>query len=174
MRPGHYERIIPAGYAESLRDDNNQLADPALHALYEDLRLITLGPLWSSARWAAIWRQNTAPRQDFTRYATPITQRHQLGNGDSTAYHLSAITGLRLLPKEGMPDTITLTYQSMCDVVLTQHFHNGKIKPIWLSPEYPDTLPIVKKIAWPAGLDSVSIYPIGECDGGAWLRDFSF
>ena len=165
-RPGHYERILPAGFEESLRTDSNVLADPELRTLYGDLRLITRGPIWSSERWAAIWRQNTASKQDFARYAAPVTQRHTVGSGDSTVYQLSPITGLRLLPGPAQAAQVTLDYQSLCDVALTQHFQGGKVRSIWLSAEYPDSLPTIKTIDWPANLDSISIYPIGECGGG--------
>jgi len=37
----------------------NHLKDPCIRALYDDLDLITRGPLWSKERLAAIWRLNT-------------------------------------------------------------------------------------------------------------------
>ena len=58
LRVGHMRRAIPAGYADSLRADANMIADPRIARLYDDVRLVTRGPLWSRARFAAIWRLN--------------------------------------------------------------------------------------------------------------------
>lgn len=59
-RAGHFRRMIPDQYRESLEQRTNRLTDPALHALYEDLRVITRSrQLFSTERLAAIWRVNT-------------------------------------------------------------------------------------------------------------------
>ena len=59
-RAGHFSRMIPEGYRESLEQDANLLSDIAIRPLYDDLRLITRAPrLLSRARLAAIWRVNT-------------------------------------------------------------------------------------------------------------------
>jgi arabinofuranosyltransferase len=58
-RPGHFRRMIPTGYRESLEGSTNVLADPNLAAFYDQLRLITRGPLFTSARLRAIWKMNT-------------------------------------------------------------------------------------------------------------------
>ncbi|MFH1463026.1 MAG: hypothetical protein ABIO70_01440 [Pseudomonadota bacterium] len=56
LRAGHVERLIPRGYAESLEKGGDRLQDPRVRALYDDLLLVTRGPLWTRARWAAIAR----------------------------------------------------------------------------------------------------------------------
>ena len=53
-RPGHLGRPIPAGYLETLRTGRNVIQDPQLRALYDRLRLVVRGPLWSWARLSAI------------------------------------------------------------------------------------------------------------------------
>lgn len=58
-RIGHYEREIPEGYLPSLRTGVNQIRDPQLAAYYDQLALITRGPLFSRARLLAIWSMNT-------------------------------------------------------------------------------------------------------------------
>jgi len=59
-RPGHFRRMIPEGYRESLERRTNALARPALRRAYEDLRLATRSrDLLSPERLAAIWRLNT-------------------------------------------------------------------------------------------------------------------
>ncbi|MEW5940260.1 MAG: hypothetical protein AB1750_11395 [Chloroflexota bacterium] len=58
-RIGHYERTPPEGYLQTLRTGVNQIADPDLAAYYDQLSLVTRGPLWSRARLVAIWKLNT-------------------------------------------------------------------------------------------------------------------
>jgi arabinofuranosyltransferase len=59
-RVGHYRRMIPPKYRESLERSANLLEDQALAQYYEQIRLITRSPsLWSRARLQAIVRMNT-------------------------------------------------------------------------------------------------------------------
>lgn len=58
-RPGHVRRPAPPGYGTSLQYDQNDLQDPALAALYRDVRLATSAPLFARGRAGAIWRLNT-------------------------------------------------------------------------------------------------------------------
>jgi arabinofuranosyltransferase len=60
-RIGHFYRDLPAGYIDLLRGRQDRLADPALNDYYPAVRLVTRGPLWSRARWAAIVRLNLQP-----------------------------------------------------------------------------------------------------------------
>lgn len=57
-RIGHFRRMLPDGYVESVETGTNRLRDPRLAAYYEQLRTITRGPLLSMSRLAAIWRMN--------------------------------------------------------------------------------------------------------------------
>lgn len=59
-RVGHLERPLPRGYVESIESGRNELEDPALSAMYDDVLLATRGEhLFSKDRLAAIWRLNT-------------------------------------------------------------------------------------------------------------------
>lgn len=59
-RIGHFRRAVPEGYEESLAKGENLLADPQLHAFYDQIRLITRSPrLLSADRLRAIVRMNT-------------------------------------------------------------------------------------------------------------------
>jgi len=58
-RIGHFDRLIPPGYVETLRSGNNQIADRQLGLYYEKLRTVTRGPLFDAARLREIWRLNT-------------------------------------------------------------------------------------------------------------------
>jgi len=58
-RTGHYRRMIPAGYSESLAASNNQIQDARLREYYEHLRLITRSDgLWSADRLRTIAAMN--------------------------------------------------------------------------------------------------------------------
>jgi arabinofuranosyltransferase len=54
-RTGHYRRMIPDGYRESLETSSNQLRDPDLHHFYDRLRVITRSDrLFTRERLSAI------------------------------------------------------------------------------------------------------------------------
>jgi arabinofuranosyltransferase len=59
---GHLRRYIPPGYMKSVETGQNLIQDPKAKALYEDLRVVTQGPLWTSPRWRAIFRLNLYPK----------------------------------------------------------------------------------------------------------------
>ena len=58
-RIGHFQRDIPAGYWESVNADRNLIEDPEIAALYDTIRTVTRGPIWSWSRWKAILALNT-------------------------------------------------------------------------------------------------------------------
>ena len=58
-RIGHFTRKIPPGYVASVRTGENRIRDPELAKFYDDLRLITRGPLFTRQRWNAIWAVNS-------------------------------------------------------------------------------------------------------------------
>jgi len=83
-RTGHYRRMIPEGYRESLETSTNQLRDPGLRRLYDQLRLITRSDhLFTRERLAAIVAINLG-RYDhdvnapFYRHAGSVTTLDQL------------------------------------------------------------------------------------------------
>ncbi len=54
-RIGHFRRSVPEGYLEGVATGASRVRDPEVAALDEALRSITRGPLFSCARWKAIW-----------------------------------------------------------------------------------------------------------------------
>jgi arabinofuranosyltransferase len=58
-RVGHYERMIPAGYKETLLLGKNMIEDPNLALFYDKLSIITRGSLTNTVRLAEIWKMNT-------------------------------------------------------------------------------------------------------------------
>jgi arabinofuranosyltransferase len=61
-RPGHMLRPLPDGYVLSVEQGQNVVKDPCIHALLDDIWLITRGPLFTGARWKAIFRRNLTAR----------------------------------------------------------------------------------------------------------------
>ncbi|NTV62034.1 MAG: hypothetical protein HGA65_00655 [Oscillochloris sp.] len=73
-RIGHFERVIPDGYTETLERGVNVIQDKNLAAYYDKLHLITSGPIFSPERWAAIWGMLTGSYNnliDVDRYRYP-------------------------------------------------------------------------------------------------------
>ncbi len=74
-RIGHFERRIPDGYEDSIRQDKNLLKDPPTREYWEVIRTATRGPLFSFERFKAIVRLNlglvTKPDYDLYRTGTP-------------------------------------------------------------------------------------------------------
>jgi len=60
-RIGHFKRPLPAGYLETLRTGENHLLDPPVRRLWEQLALVTRGPLFTWERWRAILALNLNP-----------------------------------------------------------------------------------------------------------------
>lgn len=58
-RIGHFERLIPGGYLQTLAEAQNRLCDPNLARYYDKLSLITRGRLLDPQRLKAIWQINT-------------------------------------------------------------------------------------------------------------------
>ncbi len=53
-RIGHFKRLVPEGYEETLQSHENLIEDENLALYYEKLALITRGPLWSWERLVTI------------------------------------------------------------------------------------------------------------------------
>lgn len=54
-RVGHFDRVVPEGYENSIRKGRAQLSDPDLNRYYKKLRQVTEGPIWSFERWLSMW-----------------------------------------------------------------------------------------------------------------------
>jgi arabinofuranosyltransferase len=58
-RYGHFPRVMPRGYIETLHAGLNLIADPNLASYFDELSLVIRAPLLAPGRLAAIWRLNT-------------------------------------------------------------------------------------------------------------------
>jgi arabinofuranosyltransferase len=57
-RVGHYWRDVPAGYGDSISQERNLIADENVARLYDRVKLVVSGPIWSWERWKEIVRLN--------------------------------------------------------------------------------------------------------------------
>ena len=55
-RVGHYQRMVPFGYAETTLNATPTTWDESLNPLLNDVILATRAPLFDKERWYAIWR----------------------------------------------------------------------------------------------------------------------
>jgi len=86
-RTGHYRRMVPAGYKESLESSSNLIQDPGLREYYELMRLITRSDrLFSGKRLRAIVAMNT---RQYDRLIDGQYYRH--GGSVATLEQLAAI-----------------------------------------------------------------------------------
>ncbi len=71
-RIGHFERLIPAGYLETLASGENKLCNQGLAQYYDRLRVITQGPLFTGERLRTSWAMNTGQYDDLlAQYRMP-------------------------------------------------------------------------------------------------------
>jgi arabinofuranosyltransferase len=54
FRVGHYKRELPSGYAESRITGKNLISDPQMAQLYERVRRVVSGPIFTWQRFQAI------------------------------------------------------------------------------------------------------------------------
>lgn len=89
-RPGHFLRLLPAGYCASIKTGENRIVDPATAAYYDKIRLLTQSDkLWSIDRLTTIWQMNTGAYQvDLDNIRHRMT--HQFSAGDGQAEQRSA------------------------------------------------------------------------------------
>jgi arabinofuranosyltransferase len=84
-RIGHFERVVPDGYIQGIRDSANELADVNLKQYYEAIRLITRGALFSGDRLAAIARVNLGQYDNLIDRARYIAVPNLTLGADQTA-----------------------------------------------------------------------------------------
>jgi arabinofuranosyltransferase len=82
-RTGHYRRLVPAGYQETLESGANRLKDRGLHDYYDHLTAVTRSDqLWTSARMKEILALNTGKYdrlidRTFLRYGGSVATLNQ-------------------------------------------------------------------------------------------------
>jgi tetratricopeptide (TPR) repeat protein len=64
-RIGHFSRVIPNGYVETILTGSNEICDEKLARYYDKLSLVTRGSLLDWSRLMAIWKLNTGQYDDW-------------------------------------------------------------------------------------------------------------
>ncbi len=57
-RIGHFKRLVPNGYLETLQTGVNSIEDPEIRELYDSIRILTRDPIWSWGRFREIAKMN--------------------------------------------------------------------------------------------------------------------
>jgi arabinofuranosyltransferase len=70
-RIGHFRRNLPPGYLQSVEEGDNRIHQQNLAEYYDELHLITSGPVWSLQRFAAIWAFNSGQADSLIRDYRP-------------------------------------------------------------------------------------------------------
>jgi arabinofuranosyltransferase len=90
---GHYPRVIPDGYLETLRTGDNRIADEHLADYYDALALALRGPLLSPERLRAIWQLNRGMyRNQLDAYAYVRAARHVIRVRVQNVTSLASVT----------------------------------------------------------------------------------
>jgi arabinofuranosyltransferase len=74
-RIGHFHRVIPQGYEESVISNENHIKDPVTRKYYDAIRSVTRGPLLSTERFKNILRLNLGliKKPDSMQYKFPTS-----------------------------------------------------------------------------------------------------
>ena len=138
-RIGHLWHPIPPGYLETRLTGKNQLEDQSLRRLYDELSIITRGPLWSVERLKAIIQLNLSPPAIDPRALDKPTKDltyEQFAQG----IHFVGERGLRIfLPasQEHMPEAVALL--SSAGNEYSVRFSKGEItRATFTLPAYED------------------------------------
>ncbi len=76
-RIGHYERLVPPGYFDTVDSGENRIQDPDLAEYYDRLNLVVSGPLLAPGRLKEIARFNLGMNEsliDVASYRTPTPE----------------------------------------------------------------------------------------------------
>lgn len=66
-RIGHLIRALPDGYEESVRNNDNEVADQKLKTFYDKVLIIVRGPIFSYERFKTIYDMNTGKYDDYLK-----------------------------------------------------------------------------------------------------------
>jgi len=72
-RIGHFERIVPGGYLETLAGGSNTISDAALAQFYDRLSLITRGDVFTTDRFITIWKMNAGQYNALLRASSYVS-----------------------------------------------------------------------------------------------------
>jgi arabinofuranosyltransferase len=123
-RVGHLWRDVPKGYVETVRQGKNQIKDEGLAAYYDQLSLITQGPIWSAVRLQAIPRMLLGRYDrliDQQRYTFPFRQRlkiSELGEARPLGAPLQSLENHKLSFQGALLDLDGVRHESIVEISL--------------------------------------------------------
>ena len=71
-RIGHFRRILPTGYLKTIVTGENRVQEMEVARLYDQLRLVTRGPLWDGDRFLEIIRLNLGLGSNYPNVPGPL------------------------------------------------------------------------------------------------------
>jgi arabinofuranosyltransferase len=179
-RIGHFERLVPQGYFETLESEENRIEDPSLAEYYDALSRIVSGPIWSAQRFGLIVGMNTG------RYDHLVDKYHENLPGPPTVGYGAAsaprdqgtpwnAAGNRILRDDGI--VVKLPTASRCAAAELSVDHNDDYELDFLDGRaVVSTLSVPRKLiasqglrvdqivvpaeAVQSGYDAVSVRPV--------------
>lgn len=123
-RVGHFKRLRPIGYDDTLLTDKNQMEDANLAAFYKALMQVARDPLWDSNRLKTIWQLNTGQLDhllDAEDYSTRIMEKFKLAELENPVMEGTPLadTAVKPISYQGMQiDLGRITNASAFDIGL--------------------------------------------------------
>ena len=124
-RPGHYRRVFPEGYIESLTEGGNRIQDEDAADLYRSVQQVTEGDIWTTERWEAIMELNFSRKYrhglsgDY--WHIPVKEKLSLTDSNSNYTGPTELNGYAGVgfqwSSNSIPSRIYLDVQSDCDYV---------------------------------------------------------
>lgn len=173
---GHFHRIVPDGYIQTLYSGHNQLEDEDLARYYDQLRLIVRGSLFSPKRWAAIWKMNTGQLNsliDSDRYRYPDMVKLNLKKDGGSPVNFGD-SGVELdLSGLSKATKIQLELDSKADFSILYYHGKTQVAGEMLYGSYRDTPMTLWYVTVPAaalqsGYDHIRVFPLGGSEKGEY------
>ncbi|MEA4910265.1 MAG: hypothetical protein VB089_21770 [Anaerolineaceae bacterium] len=172
-RVGHYPRVVPEGYLSTVYTGTDLLEDENLGKFYDQLALITRGPLFSPERFVAIWKMNTGQFDDLIdqdRYRYPDMVLTRLEAGQPMQPYTFADSGTQIT-LAAQTDAAALDLELDGDSRYQVEYWLGTrlVGQAQLDPQPGAGGPVVQHLATPAqaartGFDRLRIFPLSGDD----------
>jgi arabinofuranosyltransferase len=137
-RIGHYERMIPPGYKETLQLEQNVIEDPNLALFYDKMNIITRGSLASPQRLLEIWKMNTGQYDhliDAYHYKYPNLKRVNLAEVSPPLPSATACTAAGPIIMDDSGIEIVLPIDSRSEWIHISLDHNDKYRIFYYDGE---------------------------------------
>lgn len=133
-RIGHFHRLIPQGYIQSLRSETNLIQDRELSQFYNKMKLIVSGKIWTGERFKTILQMNLGHFdhliiqerwQDVVEYRDLATSP-ELRSAKKARYPSKGFDTMLINPDKGL--TVDLMYPRSDTLMNLSLNHNSKFE----------------------------------------------